>query len=95
VVYLCMDRTLSSWSIFDIGMFAQSLMLAATEFGVGSIPAINLVAFPDLLRSELAIPDELLLLLGIAMGYEDESNIANRPRSLRRPVDEAVRLVGI
>lgn len=51
VVYLCMDRTLTPWSIFDMGLFAQSLMLAAQEFGVDSVPAVNLVAYPDLIRA--------------------------------------------
>jgi nitroreductase len=29
VVFLCLDRNLSSWSLFDMGLLAQSVMLAA------------------------------------------------------------------
>lgn len=34
MVFLCVNRELPTWSIFDTGMFAQSLMLSATEHGV-------------------------------------------------------------
>lgn len=92
VIYLCMDRTLSSWSIFDIGMLAQSIMLAATERGLGTIPAYNLAVYPDILRAELDIPDDLAIVIGIAVGFEDDSHPQNRFRSERRPAAEVVRL---
>lgn len=95
VIYLCMDKTLTPWSIFDMGILAQSLMLAAEDLGVSSIPAFSLVAFPDLIRSELKIPDDLLILFGIALGYEDTNDIVNKPRSLRRSVEDVIRLVGL
>jgi nitroreductase len=94
VIYLCMERSLTAWSIFDVGMMAQSIMLAAQEFGVGSIPAVQLVVYPELIREELGIPEELMILLGIALGYEDEDDQANKPVSLRRPVEEVVRVKG-
>src|SRR5512137_1953294 len=50
VVWLCMDRALSPWSLFDLGSFAQSLMLAAAEQGLDSIPAVMLAAYPDIIR---------------------------------------------
>jgi nitroreductase len=50
VIYLCMDRSLTPWSIFDIGMLAQNIMLEAQQYGLGSIPAYNLVSYPDLIR---------------------------------------------
>lgn len=94
VVFLCFDRTLTPWSIFDTGMMAQSIMLAALEYGVNSVPAVNLVAYPDLIRQELGIPEDLFILIGLALGYGDPENPANKPRSLRRPVSEVVRLKG-
>lgn len=95
VVYLCMDRTLTPWSIFDMGMVAQSIMLAAQEFGVDSMPAVGLVAYPDLLRKELGIPDDLMVLMGLALGFGDPNHPVNKPRSLRRPVEEVVRFQGL
>ena len=95
VAYLCMDRSLTSWSVFDLGMLAQSIMLAATEAGLGSIPAYNLVVYPDILRRELDIPEELLIVIGIALGYADESSPHNRFRSPRRGLDDVVRFRGV
>ena len=46
-----MDRTLSHWSLFDMGSLAQSIMLAAQERGVDSAPAVVLAAI-DLLRAD-------------------------------------------
>ncbi len=95
VVYLCLDRDLTSCSYFDLGSVAQSIMLAAQEFGVASIPAVSLVTYPELIRQELGIPENLLIYIGIALGYEDPDDVANKPRSLRRPIEEVVKILGI
>lgn len=95
VVYLCMDRSLTPWSVFDLGMLAQSLMLAAQQYGVDSMPAVNLVAYPDAIRSELKLPDKLAIIMGIALGYTDPDEAVNQHRSTRRPLEEAVRWYGL
>jgi len=94
-VYLCMDRMLGSWSIFDLGAICQSITLAAQDHGVDSAIAINLVVYPDLLRAELGIPRELLIVIGIALGYRDSGDPEDPFRSARRPLSDAVRFVGI
>ena len=88
VLYLCVDKMLSAWSLYDIGAYAQSMMLAAAEQGLGTIPAISLVLFPDVLRSELQIPDNLKLTIGIAMGYADPEHGINRLVSGRKSLEE-------
>ncbi|HEY9204425.1 MAG TPA: nitroreductase [Candidatus Methanoperedens sp.] len=94
VIYLCMDRTLTPWSIFDIGMLAQSIMLEAQQHGLGSIPAVSLVSYPDLIRTELEVPDDLSIIFGIALGYSDAQHPQNKFRSPRRPIQEVVRFKG-
>jgi nitroreductase len=69
-------------------------MLAAREFDVGSIPAVMLARQPDLLRKELEIPNYLLIVIGIALGYPDMESPHNAFYSGRRPVSEVVRLRG-
>lgn len=95
VCYLCMDRSLTPWSIYDIGAFSQSLMLAAQQFGIASIPAFNLVAFPEILHRKLEIPEKLMILMGIALGYEDTGDRQNQYRSRRRSVEDMVKFKGI
>ena len=94
VVYLCMDRCLTPWSLFDLGALSQSIMLSAEEKGLGSAVAITLAAHPDIIRSELGIPDGLAIVIGIALGHPDPDSPQNAFRSTRRSAGEVVRLAG-
>jgi nitroreductase len=93
VVFIGMDKVLSEWSLYDIGAYSQTLMLAALENGLGSIPAITLTLFPEVLRKELGIPDNLKITIGIALGYVDTENHINRFVSRRRKLSETVRIL--
>lgn len=95
VVYLCMDRSLAPWSLFDLGAYSMNIILAAQESGLGSIPAFNLVLYPDVIRKELEIPDNLSIALGIALGYSDTLNKTNQYRSSRRLIQDVVHFKGI
>ncbi len=95
VVYLCLHKDLSPWSYLDIGLYAQSLMLAAMEHSVGSVIAVNLAGYPAILREELGVPDEYAIMIGIAMGYADPEDVVNKGRSIRRPVEEAAVFRGL
>lgn len=91
VIFLCLDEVLSPWSLYDLGAYSQSVMLSATEQGLDTIPAINLVWFPQVIREELRIPENLKIAIGIAVGYADPSHGINAFRSSRRAFDDAVR----
>ena len=62
---------------------------------VGSVVAVNLTAYPDILREELGIPEDHTVLIGIALGYEDPEDVNNQVRSIRRPVEDAVVIKGV
>ena len=91
VVFLCMDKVLSEWSLYDVGAYSQSFMLSATEHGLDTIVAVNLVHFPEVIRDVLQIPDNIKIIIGIAVGYADPSHDINAFRSGRRPFDDVVR----
>jgi nitroreductase len=91
VLYVCMDKALSEWSLYDIGAYSQTFMLAALEQGLSTIPAITLTLYPDILRRELKIPDNLKITIGIAVGYADKGNGINSFVSSRKPLDETIR----
>jgi nitroreductase len=88
VVFVCMDKLLSEWSLYDVGAYAQTLMLAALEKGLGTIPAITLVLYPDVLRREMNIPDNLKVTIGVAIGYIDRQHRINDFVSERVPFGE-------
>ncbi len=94
VIYLCLDKSLASWSLFDLGAYSMNIMLAAQEHGLGSIPAFNLVIYPDVIRKELEIPSNISIALGIALGYSDLQNLMNQFHSARRPVQEVIHFKG-
>ncbi len=91
VVFLCMDRTLTPWSLFDLGILSQSIMLAAEQFGLGSAIAVQFASYPDLVRAELGIPADLSIVIGIAMGYSEPEHLQNQLKSTRRPINDVVR----
>jgi len=68
-LFLFMDSTLTSWSIFDMGLFTQSIILAAHSFGIGSCLQAMLAIYPDVVREFLGIPKTKQLILGISIGY--------------------------
>lgn len=85
-VYFCMDRRLSVWSLLDIGMALQTLMLAANGLGLGTAPLAAVIRYPDEVRRILKIPDSKLIVIGAAIGYPDYDVAANKFRSEREPI---------
>lgn len=94
VIYLCMDRSLTAYSMYDLGALSQSIMLSAAERGLDTAPAIMLVQYPDMIRESLSIPENLAIVLGIALGYGDGGSIHNRLRTGRRPLVEVASFKG-
>ena len=89
LIVICMDKTLSSH--LDIGLFIQTICLAAQGYGIDSFIAGGFVSQPDVLRQELEIPDTLDIITGVGLGYPDQDSIINTYRSPRRPIQEVVR----
>ena len=101
VIYIYIDRsfylqgdTLNVWPIFDCGLIAENIMLSATKFGLGTIPAIQAVMYPDVLREILVIPDSKLMVLGIAIGYPNWDDPVNQFHSEREPLEDITKWYG-
>ena len=90
VIFLFLDSTLTSWSIFDTGLFAQSLILAAHSFGLGSCLQASIANYPDADREFLGIPRTKLLVLGISIGYPDLEAAINAYQSTRVGLNDFV-----
>lgn len=94
VAFLCMDRTLGPWSMFDLGAYALSIMVAARTLGIDSAIAVNFAAYPELIRKEISIPEDLSIVIGIALGYAISTDPNNTFRSPRRSLNEVVHWIG-
>lgn len=75
----------------DVGMYAQTLMLALTARGIASCAQGALSLFPAIVRDRLGVPEDQKLLFGVSFGYEDPSVKANAARIGRALLDDAVR----
>ena len=62
-------------------------MLSAKAFRVESIPVYQVVKFIDVIKKFVNIPEEEDIIIGIALGYE-EDDIVNKFRSARLPLEE-------
>lgn len=87
VAYLTIAQSSPQWSLYDLGNFAEALILAATNKGLGTIPSYSLVKYPELARQALGIPENELLVIGIAIGYPATSPM-NDYRSKRMALDQ-------
>lgn len=92
VVYLVLDKKVSPWAIYDLGAFGQTLMLAAIDQGVQSMPAYSLVQNPDVLHEILGIPADQNVAMGIALGYADAQAPINQLHTKRAPLDQVLHL---
>jgi nitroreductase len=95
VIYLLTRREfyyqtkgLNVWALYDCGAVAENIMLLATEYGLGTVIQAQAVAYPDVLRKALDIPDSKIFILGIAIGYPDWGNSINQFRTEREPLEE-------
>lgn len=92
-IYLYQDSALSQWSLFDLGLFAQSLMLAAHAHGLGTVPQAFATDYAREVKEYLNIPQSKRLVLGLSIGYPDMESPANSFRTERSPVNELVEFV--
>jgi len=92
-IYLFQDATLAPWSLFDLGLFAQSLMLAAHANGLGTVPQAFATDYAQDVRKFLSIPETKRLVLGISIGYPDMESPINTLRSYRVETDEIVKWI--
>lgn len=91
IAYITIPQASPEWSIFDAGAFAQTMMLAAKNLGIDSIPTYNSVRFPDEIKSILGIPTDERLIVGIELGYATNSTV-NKYRSDRVPLDQILKI---
>jgi nitroreductase len=76
----------------DVGMFAQTFLLALAARGLSGVPQTSLARFPNTVREQLGLPPALKLLFGISFGRPDVNSPTYAYRIGRDPVDSQVTL---
>lgn len=88
------DRRLKPHSWIDLGLFAQTLMIAAKSRGVDTCPQVSFAPFHDVIASHLEMPPEEVTAFGMSMGYGDPHAKVNQTRMPRERVEDFARLLG-
>jgi nitroreductase len=94
VAFLCMHEVFGAQSAADVGMFAQTLMLAMTTHGIACCAQGTMRNYPGMVRETFGLEAEVKVLFGISFGYEDPSIPANQTRTERAPLAETVQFLG-
>jgi len=82
------DPSLEAGSYLDYGLFIQNIMLLAEEAGLATCPQGALAEFPSIVKTELNVSSDKILLGGMALGYENKHQPVNQYRTSRVPVEE-------
>ena len=90
---VCMHRDLEFVDAVGVGMFLQNLLLALTARGLGTCVQVSIAGYPETVRDQLCIGEDMRILCGLAIGYPDPEFPANALRVPRNPLDANVRFV--
>lgn len=80
---------MSAW--IDLGAFLQSVMLAARGFGLDTCPQQAFARFHRLIRQEMDLPGDDIVVCGMALGHADPDAPENHLRTERAPVEAFAR----
>jgi nitroreductase len=86
-VFIFAHESLKEWAVLDAGIYAQSLMLAATEEGIGSCAQGALATWASPVKKHFRVDKEYKLILGVSLGYE-EAHVVNQFQPERAPLQD-------
>ncbi|WP_299576227.1 nitroreductase [uncultured Williamsia sp.] len=84
---LTVGADLGCGAFVDAGLFLQALMLLARADGLDTCAQASFVDFDLVIRHELSIPDDRIVICGMSLGYADEAERVNAFRSRREPLE--------
>ncbi len=87
-LFCTVDRQMGPPQWADLGMYLQNVMLLAVEVGLATCAQECWAIYPETITAFLGTPPERMLFCGMAIGYEDPAEPANRLRSDRAPEQE-------
>lgn len=87
------DRSLALGSWLDFGMFLQTIMIAARARGLDTCPQAAFAPFHRVIRAQLGIAEDRVVVCGMSLGYADMGRIENALRTEREPVEGFARFL--
>ena len=93
-IFFAIDKQMGRPQWSHMGMYIQSLMLSATEAGLGTCPQEAWMLRHKTVREHFEIPEALEFYCGLALGYPDPDHAINNYRTERASLDEVVTYKG-
>jgi nitroreductase len=95
-IVITVDKALADDTIahFDCGAATYGLVLAAWSKGIGSVINGQGIMQSSVVRENANIPEDHVIMTCVAMGYPDESFVANDVKSRRSPNDKVASFIG-
>ncbi len=93
-IIFTIDKVLERGSWIDYGMFLENICIAARGHGLHTCAQAAFAHYHRVIRRELDIPDEEVVVCGMSIGYEDKAAPENALRTDRAGVEEFARFLG-
>lgn len=87
------DRIMGKGSWLDYGMFMENVMVSAVGHGLATCPQAAFNQFHKIIERQLSLPENEVVVCGMALGYEDKKALVNTLKTTRVPVDEFVTFI--
>lgn len=91
VAIITSDAGLGTYGAVDCGGYVATFLTAAASLGVATCAQAALALYSDGVREHLALPEDRLVVCGIAFGYADDEHPANSFRTERADLTDVVR----
>jgi nitroreductase len=87
------DRIMEQGSWLDYGMFLQNIMVAARGRGLDTCPQAAFTQFHRIISDELGLPENEMVVCGMALGFADLDKVENTLVTDREPVSTFARFL--
>jgi len=87
-IFLFMEGSLTEWSTFDMGLFAQNLILALHSFGLGSCLQASVTDYAKEIKQFLGISETKKLMICVSVGYPDSEAKLNTYKAIKQKPED-------
>lgn len=84
---LTLPKVAEKGTFLDGGLFLAQFLLALRAEGLEATPMYSVAGYPQVLRQEMSIADDRIVVCGVAFGFEDPDGHVNTFRTGREPVE--------
>lgn len=88
------DRELGVYGAIDCGLYIDSFLLAAEAAGLGTCAQAAIAQAAPAVREVLGLPDDRLVVAGIAFGFPDRAHPTAQFTAERAPLSDVVTYLG-